>query len=117
MDHPRAEGPKGQEVEAEAICGKRKGAAKRERLGHRPHFLSPKPVWEAWRLSLGNFPKPLLPRRPPPISGRDVSDRPPQPCTESAGARSHRAQGGAPHFPSASPTLPRGRPAGAQTLT
>lgn len=81
MDHPRAGGPKGQEVEAEAICGKREGAARRERLGRRPHLLSPEPVWEARGLSPEDRPEPggaAAPASPSARLGRDVSGRRPQ---------------------------------------
>lgn len=94
--------------------------AKRERLGRRPHFLSPKPVCGARRLSPQNPAGPrgaTNPAWPAPGLGLNTSGGRPQPNAESAGGRRAPDAGRRTPLPSASPTLPGGVLPNAGTLT
>lgn len=104
-----------------AICGKREGEATRERLGHRPHFLSPSGGERPEAFPRVDLPEPSgAAARASPFAGpgeRRVRPLPNHSPAESAGTGGSRALGGAPTSPARAPPRPEGTLPGRRALT
>lgn len=110
--------PQGQEVEAEAICGKGQERRKGRGRGAAPTSSAPNRSRRPGGFLQGDPPGPRLPRRPPPASRRDVSDRRQQPCAERAGQEATERRAAHPTSSARAPQdRPRGGPAGPNPLT